>query len=96
MSTLPPALLALGKIVHPQCDVSFSERAHQQSPIHTHDTSNHVLVVQGCLFLHMDGKEQPLLPGQWCTIPAHTPHAERFEDTTQVVVFWQKHTGATP
>lgn len=43
--TLPDALLALGKITHPQCDVSFSERAHQQSPIHTHDTSNHVLVV---------------------------------------------------
>lgn len=90
MHPLPPDLLALGKISHPQCDVTFSERAHMQSPPHTHDSTNHVLVLQGCLYLQMDGQEQMVDTGHWCTIPAGTLHAERFVEPTQVIVFWRK------
>jgi quercetin dioxygenase-like cupin family protein len=90
MHPLPADLLALGKISHPHCDVTFAAREHQQSPPHTHDTTNHVLVVQGCLYLQMDGQERAVPAGQWCTIPAGTEHAERFVEPSQVIVFWRR------
>ncbi|HQU89005.1 MAG TPA: cupin domain-containing protein [Denitromonas sp.] len=84
----PDALTALGRISSEACDVTVVTREIMQVPPHSHDTTNHVLVTEGCLWLTMAGIEQPVRPGQWCCIPAGTEHAERFAERTSAVVFW--------
>ena len=90
MAHLPPALLALGKLSTDTCDVRFGTREQLQVPPHSHPTHNHVVVTEGTLYLTLDGVERAIRPGDWCSIPAGTEHAERFEEKTSVVVFWVK------
>lgn len=90
MAHIPADLLALGKIESAQCDVSVATREHLATALHTHPSNNHVLVTEGRLFLTLEGREQIVHAGEWCYIPAHAEHAERFEEKTSVVVFWLK------
>ena len=90
MAHVPQALLALGKIVGAGCDVTVATRENLQVPEHTHPTTNYVTVTEGVLYLTLDGVERPVVPGDWCCIPAGAPHAERFVDKTSVVVLWVK------
>jgi quercetin dioxygenase-like cupin family protein len=90
MAHIPAPLLALAKLRAETCDVTFGTREHQQTPPHSHPTTNHVLVSEGTLYLTLEGVETPVRAGDWCTIPAGAEHAERFEEATSVVVFWVK------
>ncbi|MBI2381827.1 MAG: cupin domain-containing protein [Gammaproteobacteria bacterium] len=90
MPHVPDALLALSRLETPGCDISFAARENLVVPAHRHDTSNHVLVSEGVLYLTLDGVERPVRAGQWCTIPAGAEHAERFEERTTLLVFWLK------
>jgi quercetin dioxygenase-like cupin family protein len=84
----PEALTALGRITSERCDVTVVTREPMVVPPHAHDTTNHVLVTEGCLWLTMGGAERPVHAGDWCCIPAGTEHAERFAERTSAVVFW--------
>ena len=90
MAHIPTPLAELRKIHNDQCEVTFAVREHAGAPSHKHDTTNHVIVTEGTLYLTQDGIERAIGAGQWCTIPAGTPHAERFEEKTSVIVFWMK------
>jgi quercetin dioxygenase-like cupin family protein len=90
MAHIPDPLQALGKICGEQCDVTVGTRAHFSTPPHSHPTHNHVLVSEGTLYLTQDGIERAVTAGQWCSIPAGSEHAERFVETTSVIVFWVK------
>lgn len=90
MAHIPESLLGLSKIIGENCDVSVATRANLASPLHTHPTTNHVLVTEGTLHLTLDGVERPVPAGQWCVIPAGAEHAERFVEPTSVIVFWVK------
>lgn len=90
MAHIPAALLNLGKLSSSQGDVTVATREHLGTAPHTHPTTNYVTVTEGVLYLTLNGVEQSILPGEWCTIPAGAEHAERFEDKTSVVVFWVK------
>jgi len=90
MTHIPSPLLALAKLSTEACDITFGTREHLQVAPHTHPTTNHVVVTEGTLFLTLDGVEKAYGPGDWATIPAGADHAERFEESTSVVVFWVK------
>lgn len=90
MTHIPQALLDLGKLTADNCEVSVATRENLSSALHTHDTTNYVLVSAGCLYLTIDGAERAVLSGQWCMIPAGSEHAERFSAKTSVLVFWVK------
>ena len=57
---------------------------------HSHDTDNHGLITAGTLYLSVQGKEQKFSAGQWYYVPAHVPHAARFEEDTAEIEFWFK------
>ena len=84
----PDALTALGRIKGEHCDVTVVTREPMSVPAHTHDTTNHVLVTEGCLWITLNGTERAVRPGEWSCIPAGVEHAERFEERSSVVVFW--------
>ena len=90
MAHIPDALLTLGKISGERCDVTVATRENQSNALHTHPTTNYVLVSAGTLYLTLEGIEQPIHSGEWCVIPAGAEHAERFEEKTSVLVFWVK------
>lgn len=90
MAHIPQALLDLGKLNFENCEVSVATRENLSSPLHTHPTTNYVLVSAGCLYLTLDGTERPIASGEWCMIPAGSEHAERFAEKTSVLVFWVK------
>ena len=90
MAHIPASLLALAKVTSETCDITFGTREHQQTPLHSHPTTNHVVVTEGTLYLTLDRVETAVRAGDWCTIPSDKEHAERFEGTTSVVVFWVK------
>lgn len=90
MTHIPQALLDLGKLTTNNCEVSLATRENLTSALHTHDTTNYVLVSAGCLYLTMDGVERAVADGEWCMIPAGSEHAERFAEKTSVLVFWVK------
>ncbi|WP_296653678.1 cupin domain-containing protein [Paraburkholderia sp.] len=94
MSHIPDALLALGRIKGERCDVTVATRNNHGSPLHTHPSTNYVLVSAGTLHLTLDGTERPVSSGEWCIIPAGAEHAERFEEETSVLVFWVKEQAA--
>lgn len=91
MSHIPPALLGLGKLSSEAGDVTVATRENVSTPMHTHASTNYVTVTEGILYLTLNGVEQAVRPGEWCTIPAHAEHAERFVEKTSVVVFWIKN-----
>lgn len=95
MAHIPTALLGLGKLSSEAGDVSVGTRENVSTPMHSHPTTNHVVVTEGTLYLTLNGAEQAIKPGQWCTIPAHAEHAERFVEKTSVVVFWIKDQAGT-
>lgn len=88
MSAIPQALLALGRIRSEQADVTLVMRENLVTPLHAHDTHNHVLVCRGVLYLTLEGEERALSAGQWASIPAGALHAERFVEPTELMVFW--------
>lgn len=88
MAHIPQALLDLGKFSSDQGDVTVATRERISTAPHTHPTTNYVMVTEGVLYLTLNGVEQTLRPGAWCTIPAGAEHAERFEEKTSVIVFW--------
>ena len=88
MAHIPAPLLALAKVRSDICDVTLGTREHLQTPLHTHPTTNHVVVTEGTLYLTVEGVETAVRPGDWRTIPSGKEHAERFEEATSVVVFW--------
>ncbi|WP_420472635.1 cupin domain-containing protein [Noviherbaspirillum sp. ST9] len=90
MAHIPAPLLDLGKLTSEKGDVSIATRENISTPLHTHPTTNYVTVTEGVLYLTLHGVEQPIRPGEWCTIPANAEHAERFVEKTSVVVFWVK------
>ncbi|RZI44655.1 cupin domain-containing protein [Herbaspirillum sp. HC18] len=90
MAHIPAALLDLGKLSSERGDVTVGTRENISTPLHTHPTTNHVTVTEGMLYLTLNGAERAIGPGEWCTIPANTEHAERFEGKTSVIVFWIK------
>jgi quercetin dioxygenase-like cupin family protein len=90
MAHIPAPLLNLGKLTSEAGDVSVATRENISTPLHTHPTTNYVTVTEGILYLTLQGEEQEIRPGEWCTIPAHAEHAERFVEKTSVVVFWVK------
>ena len=90
MAHIPAPLLALGKLSSEAGDVTVATRENISTAIHTHPTTNYVTVTEGALYLTLDGVEQVVQAGEWCVIPAHAEHAERFVEKTSVVVFWIK------
>lgn len=88
MAHIPAALAQLGKLHSNACDISFGTREPGLIPEHTHPTHNHGVVTEGCLYLGINGEERAYHSGDWFQVPAHTPHSERFEQTTSVIVFW--------
>jgi quercetin dioxygenase-like cupin family protein len=90
MAHIPAALLDLGKLSSGAGDVTVATRKDVSTPLHTHPTTNYVTVTEGILYLTLNGAEQAVRPGEWCTIPANAEHAERFVEQTSVVVFWIK------
>jgi len=90
MAHIPTGLLDLGKLSSEAGDASVATRENVSTPLHTHPTTNYVTVTEGTLYLTLHGVEQAVRPGEWCTIPAHAEHAERFAEKTSVVVFWIK------
>lgn len=90
MAHIPAALLGLGKLSSEAGDVTVATRENISTPLHTHPTTNYVTVTEGVLYLTLHGVEQAVRPGEWCAIPAHAEHAERFVEKTSVVVFWIK------
>jgi quercetin dioxygenase-like cupin family protein len=76
MTHIPDVLLSLCKIIGENGDVTFATRENTSTPPHTHATTNYVIVSEGTLFLTLDNVERPVLPGQWCVIPAGSEHAE--------------------
>ncbi len=91
MAHVPAALLGLGKLSGEYGDVTVGTRENLSTPMHTHPTTNYVTVTEGILYLTLDGIERAVGPGEWCTIPAHAEHSERFEGKTSVIVFWVKN-----
>jgi mannose-6-phosphate isomerase-like protein (cupin superfamily) len=47
-------------------------------PEHTHDFTARALVIQGEMWLTMNGTTQHLQPGDRFEVPRGTPHAERY------------------
>ena len=90
MAHIPAALLGLGKLSSEAGDVTVATRENVSTSPHAHPTTNYVTVTEGVLYLTMHGEERAFRPGEWCTIPANTEHAERFVEKTSVVVFWVK------
>ncbi|QDZ29498.1 cupin domain-containing protein [Noviherbaspirillum sp. UKPF54] len=90
MAHIPAALLGLGKLSSEAGDVTVATREGVSTQPHTHPTTNYVTVTEGTLYLTLDGAERAVRPGEWCTIPANTEHAERFVEKTSVIVFWVK------
>lgn len=90
MAHIPTPLLDLGKLSCEAGDVTVATRENISTAIHTHPTTNYVTVTEGILYLTLHGVERGVQTGEWCTIPAHTEHAERFVEKTSVVVFWIK------
>lgn len=90
MAHIPHELQSLRKIIGSECDVSVGTRENVTIPMHSHPTKNYVTVTEGVLYLTLDDVERPVMPGDWCCIPAGAPHAERFVEKTSVVVFWVK------
>ncbi|WP_084199226.1 cupin domain-containing protein [Noviherbaspirillum autotrophicum] len=90
MAHIPAPLLGLGKLSSEAGDVTVATRENVSTAVHTHPTTNYVTVTEGVLYLTLHGVEQVVRPGEWCVIPAHAEHAERFVEKTSVVVFWIK------
>lgn len=90
MAHIPTPLLDLRKLSSEAGDVTVATRENVSIPVHTHPTTNYVTVTEGTLYLTLHGAEREVRPGEWCTIPAHAEHAERFVEKTSVVVFWIK------
>ncbi|WP_324899371.1 cupin domain-containing protein [Noviherbaspirillum sp.] len=95
MAHIPAPLLVLGKLSSEAGDVTVATRENLGTALHTHPTTNYVTVTEGVLYLTLNGVEQAVRPGEWCAIPAHAEHAERFAEKTSVVVFWVKDQTAT-
>ncbi len=90
MAHLPTAIAALAKLETAACDVTLGSRENRSVPEHTHDTTNYGVITEGTLYLTLHGEEKSYNKGDWFCVPAKTPHAERFEAKTSVVVFWVK------
>jgi quercetin dioxygenase-like cupin family protein len=71
------------------CQVLFAcYEAGQRIPAHRHDTENVGVVTGGELRLTVAGVERAYRTGEWYQIPAHAPHAARFDQQTAIVEFW--------
>lgn len=75
MAFIPEALLNIGKIEGSSCNVTTGTCENLFVDLHTHDTTNHVTVTEGKLFLTLNGEEKAYNKGDWITIPAHAEHA---------------------
>lgn len=70
-------------------DVLFaSYPAGTEIPEHTHDTDNYGVITRGELILIMYGETRRYGVGDWYHVPAHAPHAARFEVTTDEIELW--------
>ncbi len=56
--------------------VHSSLKPNVVAPEHVHDFDAKVMVLGGEITITRDGKPQTFTAGQWCEIPANTPHAE--------------------
>ena len=71
------------------CDVLFATYpAGTKIESHTHTTRNVGVILDGELFLTVDGEEHRFGIGDWYFVEANAEHAARFEVETSEVEFW--------
>ena len=74
------------------CDevISRAWDANTEQPTHTHPFGARALVVEGEMWLTVDGATQHLRPGDRFNLPAGKPHAERYGP--QGATYWVART----
>ena len=77
------------KLEAKNCDVLFASYPPGTTiEPHSHPTENVGVITQGELILSLNGQETRYRTGEWYHIPAHQPHAARFDQETAEIEFW--------
>lgn len=77
------------KLATQGCDVLFAEYPTRTAIApQTHETDNVGVMIQGEMFLTMDGKSERFPKGSWCHVPKKKEYAATFEGDTAQIEFW--------
>jgi quercetin dioxygenase-like cupin family protein len=71
------------------CDVLFATYpAGTKIELHSHDTDNWGVIVQGEMYIILDGQTHRFKTGDWYHVPAGREHAAYCDVLTEEIEFW--------